>query len=71
MRMRQEGDIYFIKEFVVDTKMKLSTKVEYQSGDNSDVFPTDTMKNRVYALATTNVVSCYKSCCACSLQLQF
>ncbi|XP_072047019.1 uricase-like [Amphiura filiformis] len=51
MRMRQEGNVYFIKEIVVDVKMKLKTHDEYKYGNNTNVFATDTMLNRVYALA--------------------
>ncbi|XP_072021902.1 uricase-like [Amphiura filiformis] len=54
MRMRQEGDVYYIKEFVVDVKIKLATHDEYKYGNNSMVFPTDTIQNRINALAKEN-----------------
>ncbi|XP_072047012.1 uricase-like [Amphiura filiformis] len=56
MRMRQEGDVYYIKEFVVDVKIKLATHDEYKYGNNSMVFPTDTIQNRINALAKENEI---------------
>ena len=58
MRVRQEGDKYFITELRVDTRLELSSHRDYLEGDNGDVVATDSQKNTVLVLAKQNQV-CY------------
>lgn len=56
MRVRREGDKYFVTELKVNTLLQLATSKDYQSGDNSDVVATDSQKNTVLVLAKQNQV---------------
>ena len=56
MRVRREGDKYFVTELKVNVELQLCTSKDYQRGDNSDVVSTDSQKNTVLALARKNVV---------------
>lgn len=58
MRVRQEGDKYFITELRVNTRLQLSTSKDYLYGDNSDIVATDSQKNTVLVLAKQNQVRC-------------
>lgn len=58
MRVRQEGDKYFITELRVDTRLELSSHKDYLEGDNGDVVATDSQKNTVLVLAKQNQVRC-------------
>ena len=58
MRIRKDGDRYFVTELKVNTQLQLATIKDYQSGDNSDVVATDTQKNTVLVLAKQNKVRC-------------
>ncbi|XP_003729236.2 uricase [Strongylocentrotus purpuratus] len=51
LRLRAEGNVHHIKEFEVNVHLSLSSKKDFESGDNSDIIATDTQKNTVYALA--------------------
>ncbi|XP_022094694.1 uricase-like [Acanthaster planci] len=57
MQHRRQGDIHSIKEFTVKTKLGLATRKEYTNSDNSDVIPTDSQKNTVYALAKSKGIT--------------
>ena len=57
MRVRREGDKYFVTELKVNTRLQLATSKDYESGDNSDVVATDSQKNTVLVLAKQNRVS--------------
>ena len=56
MRVRREGDRYFVTELKVNVELQLSSSKDYQRGDNSDVVATDSQKNTVMALARQNTV---------------
>lgn len=56
MRVRRDGDKYFVTELMVCTELQLATSIDYQSGDNSDVVATDSQKNTVLVLAKQNHV---------------
>lgn len=56
MKIKRSGGYHEIKEMEVATELKLSTQKDYLSADNSDVIPTDTQKNTVYALAKKHEV---------------
>ena len=47
----------FPLSFVVSTLLQLNNHKDYIRGDNSDVVPTDTQKNTVYAVAQKYGVS--------------
>ncbi|TKS74669.1 Uricase [Collichthys lucidus] len=49
--IRREGSHHFIIELKADVQLTLKTRKDYLKGDNSDIIPTDTMKNTVHALA--------------------
>ena len=56
MRVRKEGDKYFVTELKVNVELQLNSTVDYLKGDNSDVVATDSQKNTVMALAKQNIV---------------
>ncbi|KAE8294108.1 Uricase [Larimichthys crocea] len=49
--IRRQGSHHFIIELKADVQLTLKTRKDYLKGDNSDIIPTDTMKNTVHALA--------------------
>ncbi|XP_041134213.1 uricase [Polyodon spathula] len=51
LHIRREGKHHYIKEIQVDVDLSLKTRKDYLDGDNSDIIPTDTIKNSVHALA--------------------
>ncbi|XP_062868496.1 uricase [Trichomycterus rosablanca] len=51
MYIRREGTYHYIVELKADVQLTLSSKNDYLTGDNSDIIPTDTIKNTVHALA--------------------
>jgi len=48
----REGDRHHLRDLTVAVRFEGDYDVSYTEGDNSDVLPTDTMKNTVYALAS-------------------
>ena len=57
MRVRREGDKYFVTELKVNVELQLNSTKDYREGNNGDVVATDTQKNTVMALARQNIVS--------------
>ncbi|EDO31222.1 predicted protein [Nematostella vectensis] len=52
LKIKRRSTLYHeIKELEVAVELKLRSKKDYLNGDNSDVIPTDTQKNTIYALA--------------------
>lgn len=51
VRVTRHGDRHELRDFTVAIAFEGSYDTSYTDGDNSDVLPTDTMKNTVYALA--------------------
>ncbi|XP_061094763.1 uricase isoform X2 [Conger conger] len=51
MYIRREGTHHYIIELKADVQLTLKTHKDYLQGDNSDIIPTDTIKNTVHALA--------------------
>lgn len=49
--IRREGKCHYVKEIVANVQLTLKSLKDYMHGDNSDIIPTDTMKNTVHALA--------------------
>ncbi|XP_075471784.1 uricase-like isoform X2 [Ascaphus truei] len=54
LHIKRNGKQHFIKEIEASVQLTLKSKKDYLYGDNSDIIPTDTMKNTVYALAKLN-----------------
>ncbi|AWP10866.1 Uricase isoform 6 [Scophthalmus maximus] len=49
--IRREGSRHSIIELKADVELTLKSRKDYLSGDNSDIIPTDTIKNTVHGLA--------------------
>ncbi|XP_029905744.1 uricase [Myripristis murdjan] len=49
--IRREGSQHYIIELKADVQLTLKTRKDYLAGDNSDIIPTDTIKNTVHGLA--------------------
>ncbi|MGH9382906.1 MAG: factor-independent urate hydroxylase [Vicinamibacterales bacterium] len=56
LQVRRNGDHHSVSEITVAVGFQGAFDDSYVEGDNSDVFPTDTMKNTVYALAARDPV---------------
>ncbi|XP_069837580.1 uricase-like [Dendropsophus ebraccatus] len=51
LQIKRDGKQHYIKEIEASVQLSLKSKKDYLEGDNSDIIPTDTIKNTVYALA--------------------
>jgi urate oxidase len=51
LQVRRHGDHHTVSDLTVGVRFQGAFDESYSEGDNSDVMPTDTMKNTVYALA--------------------
>ncbi|XP_051232281.1 uricase [Dicentrarchus labrax] len=49
--IRRQGSHHYIIELKADVELTLKSRKDYLMGDNSDIIPTDTIKNTVHALA--------------------
>uniref|UniRef100_A0A3P9LFC4 Uricase n=1 Tax=Oryzias latipes TaxID=8090 RepID=A0A3P9LFC4_ORYLA len=49
--IRRQGSRHSIIELRADVEITLNSRRDYLTGDNSDIIPTDTVKNTVHALA--------------------
>lgn len=49
--IRRQGSRHSIIELRADVEITLNSRKDYLTGDNSDIIPTDTVKNTVHALA--------------------
>ncbi|XP_070688904.1 uricase [Pempheris klunzingeri] len=49
--IRRQGSHHSIIELTADVELTLKSRKDYLQGDNSDIIPTDTIKNTVHALA--------------------
>lgn len=49
--IRRESNQHHIMELKANVQLTLNSKKDYLTGDNSDIIPTDTIKNTVHALA--------------------
>jgi urate oxidase len=56
VKVSRHGDRHDLKDLTVAIRFEGGYDLSYTDGDNSDVLPTDTMKNTVYALAAGNAV---------------
>src|SRR5688500_10542075 len=51
VQVSRRGDRHDLRDLTVAVRFEGDYDTSYTDGDNSDVLPTDTMKNTVYALA--------------------
>ncbi|XP_034035821.1 uricase isoform X2 [Thalassophryne amazonica] len=51
LHIRRRGGHHDITELKADVELTLKSRKDYLNGDNSDIIPTDTIKNTVHALA--------------------
>nr|XP_020844349.1 uricase-like isoform X3 [Phascolarctos cinereus] len=51
LHIQRDGKYHTIKEVTASVQLTLRTKKDYLFGDNSDIIPTDTIKNIVHVLA--------------------
>ncbi|XP_028919868.1 uricase-like [Ornithorhynchus anatinus] len=51
LQIQRDGKYHTIKEVAASVQLTLSSKKDYLHGDNSDIIPTDTIKNTVHVLA--------------------
>src|SRR5262245_22517952 len=56
VQVRRGGDRHAIFDLTIAIRFEGEFAASYRDGDNSDVLPTDTMKNTVYALAALEPV---------------
>ena len=56
VKVSRHGDRHDLKDLTVSIRFEGEYDQSYTDGDNSEVLPTDTMKNTVYALAATHSV---------------
>jgi urate oxidase len=56
VKVSRHGDRHDLKDLTVAIRFEGDYDLSYTDGDNTDVLPTDTMKNTVYALAARNTV---------------
>ncbi|XP_073500100.1 uricase-like isoform X2 [Phyllobates terribilis] len=57
LQIRRDGEKHSVREIEASVQLTLSSKKDYLEGDNSDIIPTDTIKNTVYALAKTKGIN--------------
>lgn len=57
MHVTRDGPKHTIREYEVDTHLRLNSQKDYLTGDNKDIIATDTQKNTVYILAKKYGVS--------------
>ncbi|EGV98613.1 Uricase [Cricetulus griseus] len=51
LHIQRDGKYHSIKEVATSVQLTLRSKKDYLYGDNSDIIPTDTIKNTVHVLA--------------------
>lgn len=51
LHVQRNGPVHTIREYEIDTHLKLDSKKDYLEGNNKDIIATDTQKNTVYILA--------------------
>jgi urate oxidase len=51
LHIQRDGKYHSIKEVATSVQLTLRSKKDYLHGDNSDIIPTDTIKNTVHVLA--------------------
>jgi len=51
LHVNRDGPVHTVREYEIDTHLKLDSKKDYLEGNNKDIIATDTQKNTVYILA--------------------
>ncbi|KAG6443992.1 hypothetical protein O3G_MSEX003127 [Manduca sexta] len=51
LHVHRDGEYHRIREFEVNTELKLASEMAYVKGDNKEVVATDSQKNTIYLLA--------------------
>lgn len=57
MKVNRDEEPHEVTELRIDIRLEGDLEEAYSEGDNTDVLPTDTMKNTVYALARSHQVT--------------
>lgn len=57
MVIKRQGSHHYLIELKANVEITLKSRKDYLTGDNSDIIPTDTIKNTVHALAKIKGVS--------------
>jgi hypothetical protein len=57
LHVQREDAFHTIREYEVDTHLKLQSTKDFIAGDNKDIIATDTQKNTIYVLAKKYGVS--------------
>jgi urate oxidase len=58
MKVRRDGPLHTVKEWKVEVLLSGDFETCFTAGDNSDILPTDTMKNTVYSRARESTADC-------------
>lgn len=58
MKVKRDGPLHTVKEWKVEVLLSGDFTTCFTAGDNSDILPTDTMKNTVYARARESTAGC-------------
>jgi urate oxidase len=58
MKVKREGALHSVKEWKVEVLLSGDFETCFTEGDNSDILPTDTMKNTVYSRARESTAEC-------------
>jgi urate oxidase len=58
MKVKRDGPLHTVKEWKVEVLLSGDFVTCFTAGDNSDILPTDTMKNTVYARARESTAEC-------------
>jgi len=58
MKVKRDGPLHTVKEWKVEVLLAGDFESCFTAGDNSDILPTDTMKNTVYSRARESAAEC-------------
>ncbi len=63
MKVKRDGPLHTMKEWKVEVLLSGDFETCFTAGDNSEILPTDTMKNTVYSRARESTAECYRRFC--------
>src|SRR5271168_2129387 len=58
MKVQRDGPLHTVKEWKVEVLLTGDFESCFTAGDNSEILPTDTMKNTVYSRARESTAEC-------------
>jgi urate oxidase len=58
MKVQRDGPLHSVKEWKVEVRLSGDFESCFAAGDNSEILPTDTMKNTVYSRARESTAEC-------------